>query len=102
VVKLVEAKRIYQLLRRKGLNAEYVGGLFKGKEVLHDIDLIVRYKDAVKDIDIIKRSKIRAPIELYIVDDSMYVRLRKALRATTYEAIQGRLMKGLQYKRMAL
>ena len=102
MIKLAEAKKTYQALQRKGLNAEYVGGLWKGKEVLHDIDLIVRYKDSVHDIDIIKRSKIKAPIELYVVDDSMYVRLRKALRSTTYEAIQGRLMKGLKFKRVAL
>ena len=102
MIKLADAKRVYQSLQRKGLNAEYVGGLWKGKEVLHDIDLIVRYKDSVHDIDIIKLSKIKAPIELYVVDDSMYARLRKALRATTHEAIQGRLMKGLRFKRMTL
>lgn len=65
----MEGKRIVSLLRQKGLKSEIVGGIYKKKEDIHDIDLIVRRKDAEKDIVILKYSDIDCPVELYVVND---------------------------------
>jgi DNA polymerase/3'-5' exonuclease PolX len=102
LIALEKAEAIVANLKRKGLQAEVVGGIHKKKEYLHDIDLICRSRYIDKNIQVIRNAKLRFPVELYAADDEMYMRLKKALRATTWEAIQGRLMKGLRYKKMKL
>jgi hypothetical protein len=99
---LMEGKRIVSLLRQKGLKSEIVGGIYKKKEDIHDIDLIVRRKDAEKDIVILKYSDIDCPVELYVVNDRQYDRLKNALRSTTYENISGKKMRGLRYNKIKI
>jgi hypothetical protein len=98
---LMEGKRIVSLLRQKGLKSEIVGGIYKKKEDIHDIDLIVRRKDAEKDIVILKYSDIDCPVELYVVNDRQYDRLKNALRST-YENISGKKMRGLRYNKIKI
>jgi hypothetical protein len=102
MITYIRALRIVDELKHRGLKAEIVGGIHKKKDVLHDIDLITREKNAAKDIAIIKSIRTTTPIELYVTSTEHYQGLRRALRATTYAAIQGRLMKGLRFKRMTL
>jgi hypothetical protein len=99
---LMEGKRIVSLLRQKGLKSEIVGGIYKKKEDIHDIDLIVRRKDAEKDIVILKYSDIDCPVKLYVVNDRQYDRLKNALRSTTYENILGKKMRGLRYNKIKI
>ena len=98
---LAEGKRIISLLRRKGLKAEIVGGIYKNKDVLHDIDLITRRNNADKDLKILKEYA-DYPIELYVVSDGQYEKLKDALRSTTYENISGKKMRGLHYNKIKI
>ena len=99
---LAEGKRIVSLLRRKGLKSEIVGGVYKNKNEIHDIDLIVRKKDVEKDLKILENSDIDCSVELYIVDDKQYDRLKNALRSTTYENISERKMRGLKFNKIRI
>ena len=99
---LIEGKTIVSSLRQKGLRAEIVGGIYKKKEEIHDIDLVVRKKDADRDLQILNDSDIDCPVELYVVSDNQYKRLRDALRSTTYENITGHKMKGLRYNKIRI
>ena len=99
---LAEGKTLVSFLRRKGLKAEIVGGIYKKKEEIHDIDLITRQKNAEKDLVILNSSELDCPVELYIVSDRQYNRLRDALRSTTYENITGHKMRGLRYNKVRI
>lgn len=101
-MRLAEGKHLISLLRRKGLKAEIVGGIYKKKNILHDVDLITKKENADNDIDVLNDSDLKHPVELYIVNDRYYNRLRDALRSTTYENIAGRKMKGLKYNRFRI
>jgi len=97
---LAEGQIIVSSLQRQGLKAEVVGGIYKKKEEIHDIDLITRKKYSEKDLQILRNSDLDCPVELYIVDDKQYDRLKNALRSTTYENISGRKMRGLRYNKV--
>ena len=99
---LNRGKQIINRLKEQGLKVAVVGGVYKGKEEIHDIDLLVKEKDSSKVLSILEKQNLDIPIELYIADEKMYPRLLKALRATTYENIQSRGMKGLRYKKMRI
>jgi hypothetical protein len=98
-----EALEFVSFLRGLGLRFEVVGGLYKGKPNVHDIDLVVRLSDWENSIFFSTlrslNGKPPAVVEFYIADDVNYEPLCTALRATTHEAIKGRLMKGLRYRK---
>jgi len=77
-------------------------GIYKKKDEIHDIDLIVRKKYVEKDIVILSNSDIDCPVELYVVEDKQYDRLRDVLRSTTYENISGKKMRGLRYNKIRI
>ena len=67
-----------------------------------------RIEEALKEVGLYEESekKINAypdiPIELYVAEPKYYKGLRKALRATRYQAINERLMKGLHFRKVSL
>ena len=99
---LAEGKSIVSSLRQKGLKAEVVGGIYKKKEEIHDIDLITRQSNGEKDLKILREQNLECPVELYITSDKQYKRLRDALRSTTYENITGHKMRGLRYSKVRI
>ena len=99
---LAEGKIIVSSLRQRGLKAEVVGGIYKKKEEIHDIDLITRQSNGEKDLKILREQNLDCPVELYITSDKQYKRLRDALRSTTYENITGHKMRGLRYNKVRI
>ena len=99
---LDEGKQIVNRLKEKGLKAVVVGGIYKGKEEVHDIDLITRQSNGEKDLKILREQNLDCPVELYITSDKQYKRLRDALRSTTYENITGHKMRGLRYNKVRI
>ena len=81
---------------------EVGGGCFKGKPELHDIDLVVREEDVPNVVKAVKGHIPPVPVELYIADENNYPGLLRAIRASTYEAISQRLMKGLHFRKMRI
>jgi predicted nucleotidyltransferase len=78
------------------------GGYFKGKPTLHDIDLVVREENVPGVVKAVKSYIPSVPVELYIADGNNYPGLLRAIRASTYEAISQRLMKGLHFRKMRI
>jgi hypothetical protein len=104
-MELEKALDFFRRLKRAGFKGELVGGAFKGKQEVHDLDLICLDKDLEYNRGIVEEVKggyylDRFGVELYYCSKGMYKGLRKALRATTYESIQGRLMKGLKFSKV--
>ena len=92
-------------LKRAGFKGEIVGGAYKGKNESHDLDLICRERDLPNNLAVIQkaqRGRNYIPVELYVAEPKYYKGLRKALRATRYEAINERLMKGLHFRKISL
>jgi hypothetical protein len=97
--------RLANTLFSHGFKGELVGGAWKGKNESHDLDLICKEKDFPSNRVVIEKYRNThpdIPIELYVAEPMYYSKLRKALRSTRWEAIQGRLMKGLHFKKVGL
>ena len=97
--------RLANTLFNHGFRGEIVGGAYKGKNESHDLDLICRERDLPNNLVVIEKKRNAypdIPIELYVAEPKHYRGLRKALRATRYEAINERLMKGLHFRKMGL
>jgi hypothetical protein len=97
--------KLADILFRHGFKGEIVGGVWKGKNESHDLDLICRERDLRSNRAIIGKYRNACPdipIELYVVEPKYYKGLCKALRATRWQAIQGRLMKGLHFCKVSL
>ena len=98
---LAEGRSIVSILRQQGLKAEVVGGIYQKKEEIHDLELITRQNNLEKDLKILKKCA-SYPIELYVVNDRQYNKLKDALRSTTYENITGHKMRGLRYNKIQI
>lgn len=103
---LEECLSFWDSLKNYGFEGDLVGGAYKGKVEVHDLDLVCLIKDFESNRDIIestkKSSSFNVPIELYYCSSDMYSGLKKALRATTYENIHNKLMKGLRFSKVKL
>lgn len=97
--------KLADTLMCNGFKGEIVGGAYKGKNESHDLDLVCRERELQSNLSVIKKyrnTRPEIPIELYVSEPKYYRRLRKALRATRYEAINERLMKGLHFRKLTL
>jgi hypothetical protein len=101
MISLQEAKQYIILWRKHGASFDVVGGIWKKKKVLHDIDLVVRPGNVEKVSKIILSNKPNVPVELYIPLKERE-RLIKTLRSSTWENIHGRLMKNLRFTKVRL
>jgi hypothetical protein len=106
MVTLEECLEFWKLLKSSGFEGDLVGGAYKGKAKIHDLDLLCYTGDLESNIELVRGIKLSynftTPIELYSCSWDMYDGLKKALRATTYESIRERLMKGLRFKKVKL
>lgn len=106
MVSLEKGLELWSILKDEGFKGDLVGGAFKGKSSIHDLDLLCLDKYTEYNSQLVKEVKksnsLGVPIELYYCTSTMYPGLKKALRSTTYENIKGKLMKGLRYRRSRL
>lgn len=79
---------------------EVAGGVWKGKPFVHDIDLVVRNENVQAVLSALSKRKAACEVELYIPFEGHEEKLLNALRATTYEAISGRLMSGVRFRKL--
>jgi len=111
-VRREEALELANLLFGMGLKGEVAGSVWKGgerHEWVHDLDIVMREADWEANLNVLKAlvneaeaDKLPLAVEFYIAEDSMYRGVLDALRATHYEVIKGRMMKGLRFRKMRL
>ena len=103
-----EALGLAELLFGMGLKGEVAGSVWKGGSrhaYVHDLDIVMREADWEQNLNILKslvNEALPLAIEFYIAEDSMYRGVLEALRATHYEVIKRRLMKGLRFRKIKL
>jgi hypothetical protein len=99
MVSLAEADQAVGKWLSLGAKFDVAGGIWKRKPVVHDIDLVVKRENLGSVLRVVSANKARVPVEIYIPYDGFEAKLLIALRATTYEAINQRLMAGLRYSK---
>jgi len=99
-----EAQQQVDQLKKQGLRAETVAGVYRKHDTPHDIDIISRKKDLEHNKQIIKKyGRKGTKFDIYVPERGKdYNRLRTMLRSPKYNIIHERLGKGMRYKRHTL
>lgn len=99
MILLKEAQEAIDAWKRES-EFEVAGGVWKGKPSLHDIDVVVERENLQAFFGAVEARKVACPIEIYIPLPGHADKLLTALRATTYQAIKGRLMSGVRFNKI--
>ena len=97
-----EASEFFSFLKGLGCKGEAAGSLFKPqKQRCSDIDIVIRERDWQSFFCVLMgiSGQPPVPVEFYVCEDVFYEPLLSALRASRYEVIRGRLMKGLRFQK---
>lgn len=101
-ITLRDADALVAAWRRSGAIFDDVGGVWKRKPTLHDIDILAHDRNLALVEQIVRANKSKVPVEIYHTDITHYQGLLFALRSGTWDMIHGKLMKGLRFGKVRI